>query len=1341
MRSLTSRSAIRSSLRYAFGTGALSLVLATAFPGSSTVLQAQDPCAPPLGNAVKCENALAGNPKSEWDVAGAGDSTIQGFATEMSVNRGETVQFKVSTTATNYRLDIYRLGYYAGNGARKVATVTPSVTLPQTQPNCATDPATGLVDCGNWAVSASWAVPATAVSGVYIARLVRTDTNGASHIVFVVRNDSGNSKLLFQTSDATWQAYNHYGGNSLYFGSPAGRAYKVSYNRPLIVRGLSVPNSLFYSEYPMIRFLEANGFDVSYTSSVDTDRRGAELLEHGVFLSVGHDEYWSGGQRANVEAARDAGVHLAFFSGNSVVWKTRWENSIAGTSTPYRTLVCYKETHANAKIDPTSTWTGTWRDPRFSPPSDGGRPENALLGGLFMIFGESAADSRPMEVPQAYSALRFWRNTNIATLSPGQVATIGDDTLGYESGEDVDNGFRPAGLVRLSSTTFTGSRLTDYGTSAALGVSVHNMLMHKRPNGAIVFDASTIQWSWALDATHDSVTPPIDARARQATINLLADMGAQPTTLIAGLVTATASTDNTAPTSAITAPSAGQSIPTGTFTITGTATDTGGGVVGGIDVSTDGGLTWHPATGTSNWSYVWTPTVTGTYTIAVRSVDDSGNLQSLPASRTVSVVNPTCPCSFWNPATTTPALSANDPTPYELGIRFTPSQSGTITGIRFYKSATNTGTHVGKLWSASGTQLASVTFTGETASGWQTASFGSPVAVTAGTTYVASYFAPVANAVYTVDYFGSPFVSGPLTAPGTNNGVYRAGSTGFPNLTWMAANFWVDVIFVPAGADTTPPAVSLVSPTNGGTAVPVSSVVSATFNEAMQSASLTASTFTLRNASNQLVTATVSYNTSNLTATLTPASPLATNTVYTARLTGGSTGVKDAAGNPLTADYTWSFTTAASAGCPCSFWSPSTTTPVLAANDPTPYELGIRFSASQNGTISGIRFYKSAGNTGTHVGRLWTSTGTQLASVTFTGESASGWQTATFSSPVAITAGTTYVASYFAPVANAAYTENFFVAPLSVGPLTAGTTNGVYRAGSTGFPSLTWNSANFWVDVIFNPSGGDTTAPTVSSVSPAAGATGIPVSTTVSATFSEGMLASSLTTSTVTLRNPSNQVVAATVAYNATTLTATLTPSAALAGNTVYTARILGGASGAKDAAGNALAADFTWTFTTTAPVVCPCSFWNPATTTPTLATNDPNPYEFGIRFTPSQNGTVTGVRFYKSATNTGTHVGKLWSSTGTLLASATFSGESTSGWQTVLFGSPVAVTAGTTYVASYYAPVANAAYTTQFFTTPLTVGPLTAPAGTNGVYKAGTPGFPNLTWEQANFWVDVIFQ
>ncbi len=395
-------------------------------------------------NPIVVENEKTGNPSSQWDINGSGDSSIQGFATDISVNRGQTIRFKIKTNATNYRLDIYRLGYYGGFGARLVAgNILPTASLPQNQPNPITNSSTGLIDCGNWAESASWAVPADATSGVYIAKVIRTDTGGASHIAFVVRDDSSTSDLFFQTSDTTWQAYNSYGGNSLYVGSPAGRAYKVSYNRPFNTRdGSTSYDWLFSAEYPMIRWLEANGYNVSYTTGVDTDRRGNLLTNHKVFLSVGHDEYWSGAQRANVESARNAGVHLAFFSGNEVFWKTRWEPSIDGSGTPYRTLVCYKETHASAKIDPTSTWTGTWRDPRFSPPADGGRPENALTGTLFVVNGHR---DDAITVPASYGAHRFWRNTSVATLSSGQVATFPTGTLGYEWDSCPDNGVQPAG--------------------------------------------------------------------------------------------------------------------------------------------------------------------------------------------------------------------------------------------------------------------------------------------------------------------------------------------------------------------------------------------------------------------------------------------------------------------------------------------------------------------------------------------------------------------------------------------------------------------------------------------------------------------------------------------------------------------------------------------------------------------------------------------------------------------------------------------------------------------------------------------------------------------------------
>ena len=583
-------------------------------------------------------------PPSVWDVSGAGNSTIQGFAAEFSVNLGETIHFKVNTTASAYRFDIYRLGYYGGNGAALIATVNPSVTLPQTQPACKTDAATRLYDCGNWANSGQWAVPLNAKSGIYFAKITRTDNNAASHIYFIVRNDASTSDILFQASDTTWYAYNQFGGNSVYGAngsnsfSNALRAYKVSYNRPIDTRGWNAWSFLFNAEYPMIRFLEANGYDVSYIAGRDVDQRGSLLLNHKIYLSTGHDEYWPATQRANVEAARDAGVNLAFYSGNEVFWKVRWENSIDGSNTPYRTMVCYKETHANAKIDPTATWTGTWRDPRFSPPSDGGKPENSLTGTLFAVNDINPGET--ITVPDTDGKMRFWRNTNIATLASGASTQLSGQTLGVEWDEDTDNGFRPAGAFRLSTTTYNVPYyLLDYGSTYGPGTAVHHMMLYRAASGALVFGSGTMQLAWALDSNHDNVSSPnpaVDQRMQQATINLFADMGVQPTTLMAGLVAATKSTDTFAPTSTITFPLAGAVISAGTaVTITGTAADTGGGVVAGVEVSVDNGATWHVANGRSSWTYSWVSGGT-TAIIKSRAVDDSANLQTTPASVTVN---------------------------------------------------------------------------------------------------------------------------------------------------------------------------------------------------------------------------------------------------------------------------------------------------------------------------------------------------------------------------------------------------------------------------------------------------------------------------------------------------------------------------------------------------------------------------------------------------------------------------------------------------------------------------------------------------------------------------------
>jgi hypothetical protein len=791
-------------------------------------------------NPVACENAKPGSPPSAWQVSGNGDTSIQGYATSMSVNKGGTIKFKIKTSATAYHIDIFRLGYYQGNGARLQASgIRPTAALPQTQPACLTTAATGLIDCGNWSVSASWTVPDDAVSGVYIALLVRDGTGGASQIPFVVRDDASNSPMVLRTSDSTWQAYNLYGGNSLYSctspcppGSPNAYkgAFSVSYNRPFDGT-LAQDNGrsyLYYAEYQLIRFVERNGYDVSYMSQADVSANPALLLKHDLIVSSGHDEYWSGQERASVEAARDAGVNLAFFSGNEVFWKTRWENSTAdGTSSPYRTLTTYKDTHLDAATDPVA-WTGTWRDPRFSPPGDGGRPENALTGQLFVVNSGSA----DIKVPAQYKDLRIWRNTAVANLGAGQTRTLGagSNTLGYEWDIDADNGSRPRGAFHLSETTVSGvESFTDFGSFTQTGTTqTHNLMLYRAPSGALVFGAGTVQWAWGLDDTNawNSNGPPSaaspDPVMQQATVNLFGDMGAQATTLMSALTAASASTDATPPTSAITGPAPGAAVVDGSqVTISGTATDSGGGVVAGVEVSTDGGSTWHPATGTASWSYTWVAHGAPATTIRSRAVDDSGNLESPPAGVAVNVG---CPCTLAGPNVTPWRLDQGDTSSVEVGVRFKSDLDGTITGVRFYKSSLNTGTHIGNLWSSSGALLATGTFSNETASGWQQLTFPSPVSITAGTTYVASYYAPKGHYSVSSGYYYVPSPTGgnTLDAPplhalsangGAANGVYTyAGSSAFPVSTFQGENYAVDVVFSPK---LPPGPVSMVSATPG----------------------------------------------------------------------------------------------------------------------------------------------------------------------------------------------------------------------------------------------------------------------------------------------------------------------------------------------------------------------------------------------------------------------------------------------------------------------------------------------------------------------------------------------
>ncbi|QEW23412.1 Cadherin domain protein (plasmid) [Paracoccaceae bacterium] len=550
-------------------------------------------------NEITEENARTDGvmPQSYWNVDHS--TEIEGFTTDFSVDAGTQVDFKINVSdmaGSDYKVEIFRLGYYDGNGARMVTSwVNTNATV---QPDATFNAATGTVDAGNWAVTDSWLIPEDAVSGVYLARVQRLDANGDpiegeyNQIPFVVRDDDREADIVLQTSDTTWQAYNGWAGNNGQIGpnfyGDAGdyvdngdipgssglgedRAYAVSYNRPFITRGIDgqqggtaagAQDYLFGADYAAISWLEQNGYDVSYISGVDTDRLGADyLMKYQAFISVGHDEYWSADQRWNVQEARDAGVNLLFWSGNEMYWKTRWETSVVDGQ-EYRTLVCYKETWAVSdpsagpddyyNLDPTDIWTGTWRDDRFlgnplagdagdRPPISGlidlcNCAENALTGQLFGPDGTGEFGGA-LDVTEVNAVLRYWRDTSVAGVGATDMAP---GILGYEWDTSPDDAYRPAGLIYLSDTTIPWSSiLVDQGNTVAPGTATHNLSLYRAESGALVFGAGTVFWSWALSDDHDN--EPYGANIentaiQQFTINMFADMGIQPGTTDAELL-------------------------------------------------------------------------------------------------------------------------------------------------------------------------------------------------------------------------------------------------------------------------------------------------------------------------------------------------------------------------------------------------------------------------------------------------------------------------------------------------------------------------------------------------------------------------------------------------------------------------------------------------------------------------------------------------------------------------------------------------------------------------------------------------------------------------------------
>ena len=702
------------------------------------------------------ENCQEGADPREWEINGAGDPKIQGFAAPFSILPGETVDFRVKTDSQDWRIDIYRIGFYTGKGARLVHSIKNEDILKTTQPACKVDGKTYLVDCINWKISAVWNLSEDVHSGVYFAKIIRNDAvktwrqdgsqvapeskfsnpnrdplvpppckdgsanceamkdaYGAirreegtmlensikepysSHIYFVVRS-LAKTQILVQTLDTTWQAYNSYGAPNTYGvgalkhqivefnthgfaeaveqakhdngGELPSRAFVTSYNRPFITRDIRAVNKVWNSEYPLIRFLESNGYDVGYVSGVDThlgrffgsEKNLKNPEKPDIFISIGHDEYWSSDQRTTVEKLRDDfGVNLAFFSGNEMYWNVRWEeNAFDKIYEDPSIMPIYKESQSDFKIDPNpDLWTGTFRDPGFreigekSINPEGGRPENAVLGVLWTV---NAWRNDPLLVPFEFSRHRFWRNTELSRelKENTQTAVLLKGLLGHEWDEDVDNGFRPDGLIHLSRTKVHNTQvIVDHGSMFDSGTATHNLVMYKnQKHGNWVFGAGTVQWSWGLDKYHDQPTglpnflengfstrinedlnSSPDQNVMQATVNLFTDMGVLPASLLNtyGLVVEVVE-DFVAPVSEVTTvfvDSVGDTV-VGFYAEDGAEDGSDGseGIVAGLEVKCNDDVDhWHPAQRVQSGIYKFV--LNECKEILYRAIDDSCNIE------------------------------------------------------------------------------------------------------------------------------------------------------------------------------------------------------------------------------------------------------------------------------------------------------------------------------------------------------------------------------------------------------------------------------------------------------------------------------------------------------------------------------------------------------------------------------------------------------------------------------------------------------------------------------------------------------------------------------------------
>ncbi len=436
---------------------------------------------------------------------------IRGYASATSVNHGEQITFyvtnhpgrKATDAEPTFDLEIFRLGYYGGTGGRSLTKV--SSIAGTRQPPCvrsAPPPAgSGLVEC-HWSPSYTLAVPAAWTSGVYVAQLINSE-HYETYVPFVVRDDAVAADFLYQQPVATYQAYNNFGGRSLYKcdtedcpKSPAKLpGTRVSFDRPYADQWGA--GQLFYrdfSEQKFIFHLEQMGYDVTYSTDVDTHANPARLLTVRGFLAVGHGEYWSREMYDAMQVARDHGTHLAFFSGNTGYWQIRFEPSTTGV--PNRTIVCYKA-QPDPNPDPAYR-TRNWRTL--------GRPEQTLLGvqwgnGMDYLPGPDGTYAPGTGFPLTVHGASHWIYAGTGVQEGQQVA----DVVGQEW-DSVNAGTPLPPNTAFDVVAHTTMTYDPKGVPGSTTIypppyysATADTVVYTAYSGALVFNAGTIIWGHAMD--------------------------------------------------------------------------------------------------------------------------------------------------------------------------------------------------------------------------------------------------------------------------------------------------------------------------------------------------------------------------------------------------------------------------------------------------------------------------------------------------------------------------------------------------------------------------------------------------------------------------------------------------------------------------------------------------------------------------------------------------------------------------------------------------------------------------------------------------------------------------